>query len=435
MKVLGIITEYNPFHKGHKYHIEEAKRITGADYVIAVMSGDFVQRGAPAITSKYDRTSMALYNGVDIVLELPVCYATGSAQYFSLGAVSLLDGLGIVDYLCFGSECGDIEILKEAADLFYNSTEGFQTILTSYIREGISYPAARAMAAKQILISMNKDKSSLLLKAISEPNNILGIEYIHALRQIRSSIEPFTIKRHKAHYHDKHINNSNNECIVSNHVNDSNDGISSATAIRAILEKIKTRSDLTNINGSVPQNIYKYFMDNHYVTYPITINDFSPIIKYKLLSESSMKLSNYLDLSSDIADRIKSMDIWQLGISELSQRIKTKNITLTRVNRGLIHVLLNIYQEEFREYLDDNIIYYARILGMRKEASHLIRKIKKQGRLPVINKVSLAYKQLDSLGLRMLKQDIFASHLYNQIIYDKFKTIIPNEYKHGICLI
>src|SRR5690554_4813177 len=117
MKVLGIITEYNPFHKGHKYHIEEAKRITGADYVIAVMSGDFVQRGTPAITSKYDRSLMALYNGVDMVFELPVCYATGSAQYFALGAVSLLNGLGIVDYLCFGSECGDIELLKEAAQL------------------------------------------------------------------------------------------------------------------------------------------------------------------------------------------------------------------------------------------------------------------------------------------------------------------------------
>jgi uncharacterized HAD superfamily protein len=140
-------------------------------------------------------------------------------------------------------------------------------------------------------------------------------------------------------------------------------------------------------------------------------------------------------LSSDIADRIKNIDMIDLSIEELSQSIKTKNITLTRVNRSLIHVLLNIKKEAFQEYIDDKIIYYARILGMKKEASHLIRKIKKHERLPIITKVSSAYTQLDPLGLQMLNQDIFASHLYNQIIYDKFKTTIVNEYKHGICLI
>ena len=434
MKVLGIITEYNPFHKGHKYHIEEAKRITGADYVIAVMSGDFVQRGTPAITSKYDRSLMALYNGVDMVFELPVCYATGSAQYFALGAVSLLNGLGIVDYLCFGSECGDIELLKEAAQLLNSPSESFQSLLYSYIKDGISYPAARALAAEQTLLSENKDKSSQLLEAISEPNNILGIEYINALKQIESTIIPVTIRRHKAHYHDKYINHDNDK-NNSKANNDYSDGISSATAIRAILENTKISSDLNLVKGSVPKNVYEYFIRKHYTTYPITIEDFAAIIKYKLLSESSRELATYLDLSSDIADRIKNIDMIDLSLEELSQSIKTKNITLTRVNRSLIHVLLNIKKEAFQEYIDDKIIYYARILGMKKEASHLIRKIKKHERLPIITKVSSAYKQLDPLGLQMLNQDIFASHLYNQIIYDKFKTTIVNEYKHGICLI
>ncbi len=419
MKVLGIITEYNPFHNGHRYHIDEAKKITGADYVIAVMSGDFVQRGAPAIASKYDRTIMALNNGVDLVFELPVYYATGSAQYFALGAVRLLNSLGIVNYLCFGSECGDISILKEAAQLFSNPTKGFQACLYSFIREGLTYPAARAKAAKQILDTEQNTETSKMLDIISEPNNILGIEYIKALLQLNSSIIPITLTRQQAHYHDETINNE----------------ISSATAIRNFLQDDINPAGLNAIRKSVPKSVYDYFSDNHYTTFPVTIEDFASIIKYKLLSESPNKLSKYLDLSSDIAARIKNIDISNYSISELSQKIKTKNITLTRVNRALLHVLLNINKDILEEFISDDIIYYARLLGIKKEASHLIRIINEYGKLPVITKVSIADKQLNSLGMKMLNKDIFATHLYNQAIYDKYKTLIPNEYKHGICLL
>ncbi len=417
MKVLGIITEYNPFHNGHKHHIEEAKKITGADYVIAVMSGDFVQRGAPAIMSKYDRSLMALDNGVDLVFELPVCYSTGSAQYFALGAVSLLNSLGIVDYLCFGSESGEIKILEEAANLFYYPNESLQNILYSYIREGFSYPAARSKAAHHILNNDSKSTNNYILKVISEPNNILGIEYIKALKQIDSSITPITIKRHVANYHDEEPGSL----------------ISSATSIRRVLERT-SEVDLSSTKNSVPKSVHDYFTDNSLITYPITIEDFSAIIKYKLLYENSSELSSYLDLSSDIADRIRNIDIQDLGIRELSQIIKTKNITLTRVNRALIHVLLNIRKEMFQEYIEKDIVYYLRVLGMKKEASHLIRKIKSYGRLPVITKVSRANKQLDALGMQMLNQDILATHLYNQVIYDKWGTNLANEYKHGIII-
>lgn len=416
--VLGIITEYNPFHNGHKYHIEEAKKITGADYVIAVMSGDFVQRGNPAVISKYNRSLMALNNGVDLVLELPVCYATGSAQYFALGAVTLLDRLGIIDYICFGSECGDIKALEKASDIFINPSEDFERLLYSYIRDGFSYPAARAKAAAETLDNNTTSDSSYINKIISEPNNILGIEYIKVLKETNSYIRPVTIKRHKAHYHDKNPSSL----------------ISSATAIRGVLESNSKRK-LSSVKSSVPQNVYDYFTSYHNVTYPITLEDFSSVIKYKLLSESSRELSAYLDLSSDLADRIKNIDFQGLGITELSQKIKTKNITLTRVSRALIHVLLNIRKEAFQEYIQDDIVYYIRVLGMKKEASHLIRRIKSHGRLPVITKVGGSNKLLNPLGLRMLDQDIFATHLYNQVMYDKFKITIPNEYKHGICIL
>ena len=184
--------------------------------------------------------------------------------------------------------------------------------------------------------------------------------------------------------------------------------------------------------ASVPKSVYDYFTDNHNIRYPITIEDFAAIIKYKLLFEDNKELASYLDLSSDIADRIKNIDIQDKCMTKLSQDIKTKNITLTRVNRALIHVLLNIKKESFQEYMEKGIIYYLRVIGMKKEASHLIRKIKSQGRLPVITKVSRANQQLDTLGMRMLNQDIMATHLYNQVIHDKFRTSILNEYKHGI---
>jgi predicted nucleotidyltransferase len=328
--------------------------------------------------------------------------------------------MGIVDYICFGSESGDIKVLEEAANIFFNPTESFQRILYSYIREGFSYPAARAKAAdKAHGMDSQSNNTYIAAKLISEPNNILGIEYIKALKQLGSSIKPVTIRRHMANYHDKNPGSL----------------ISSATAIRSVLVK-NHKTDLSSITSSVPKNVYDYFIDNHYITYPITIEDFATIIKYKLLSESSRELSTYLDLSSDIADRIKNTDIQGLSMDELSQSIKTKNITLTRVNRALIHVLLNIRKESFQEYIDDVYpVYYLRLLGMKKEASHLLRKIKDQGKLPVITKVSRAYKQLDTLGMRMLEQDILATHIYNQVMHDKFNTTIINEYKHGICMI
>ncbi len=430
MKVVGLITEYNPFHNGHKYHIEKAKELTGADYVIAVMSGNYVQRGTPAIINKYARTMMALNNGVDLVFELPVCYSTSSAQYFALGAVALLSRLGVIDYICFGSECGDIEILQETANLFINSPNNFQTLLYSYIKEGFSYPAARAKAAECILTPDENEKNTELLKVISEPNNILGIEYIRALRQINSSIKPLTIKRYKAGYHDKTIYTGSSDVP-----DDNKDCISSATAIRNVLENPRKIEELPVIKISVPEWVYVYLSDNYNVTYPITIEDFSSIIKYKLMSESNDELMTYLDLSSDLADRIKNTDLTECSVSKLSMDIKSKNVTLTRINRALIHVLLNIKTETFKEYINDGIIYYARILGMKKETSHLVRMIKKHGDIPVITKVANSYRQLDSKGMSMLNQDIFASHLYNQAVYAKFYTVIPNEYKYGICIL
>lgn len=427
MKVVGLITEYNPFHNGHKYHIDESKKKTGADYVIAVMSGNYVQRGTPAVIDKYSRTEMALANGADLVLELPVCYATASAEYFAHGAVSLLERLGIVDYLCFGSECGDISLLDEAANFLLDTPPSFDHYLQTYLREGFTYPAARGKALQDYLKEQHPNYPVNLANVLTEPNNILGIEYMKALLRLNSKITPLTIQRISAHYHDSNLNTE---------ISSGSATISSATAIRrAIFSKgLDADNYFEEIRHSVPNDVFCALKKYHQIRYPILEEDFSQVIKYKLLYESKESLSEYLDISDDLADRLKKYSNSDKTISELAQDIKTKNLTLTRINRALIHILLNIKSKTVEEYNREGYTQYARVLGVKKESSHLLRKIEQNESIPIITKVSKAEQQLSPIAFRMLQEDILASHMYNQAVYKKYSTPIPNEYKHGIIL-
>ena len=429
MKVAGIITEYNPFHNGHKLHIDETMRITGADYVIAVMSGNFVQRGTPAILDKYSRARMALSNGVDIVLELPVCYATGSAEYFAIGAISLLDKLGIVDCICFGSECGDIDMLTQAAELLLKAPQVLDDALLSYLKEGFTYPAARAKAVEQYLFSSgNPEAYANIASVISEPNNILGLEYIKALKRLSSTITPYTIHRQDAHYHEDNLTGVNTDCLIGRI-------ISSATAIRKALPSIGSIPELAAVKNSVPEDVFEFLVANYRNIYPITEEDFLRIIKYKLLSEDSNSLTDYVDITPDLADRIMKITDIDTSLAILTKRVKTKNLTHTRINRAFIHLLLNIREEAFREYIKNDYTFYARVLGLREEASHLLRRITDNGNIPVITKVAKAEEQLSPMGMQMLSEDIFAAHVYNQAVQEKYSNSISNEYKHGICIL
>ena len=196
MKITGLITEYNPFHNGHLYHIKKAKEITGADAVIVIMSGNFVQRGAPAIMPKRLRTEIALNAGVSLVIELPVCYATGSAEYFASGAISILDSLGCIDSICFGSECGDYKKLEHIAKILADEPEAYRLSLKNQLKTGLSFPKARQNGLKEY----SKDDS--LDEILEHPNNILGIEYVKALYLQKSPIKAYTIKRIVSDYHD-----------------------------------------------------------------------------------------------------------------------------------------------------------------------------------------------------------------------------------------
>lgn len=442
MKTVGLITEYNPFHNGHKYHMEEARRLSGADYVIVVMSGNFVQRGAPAVIDKYSRTEMALQQGADLVLELPVCYATGSAEFFAHGAVSLLDKLGVVDYLCFGSECGQLKLLMQVAKFLSTAPGSYQDSLRTCLKAGLTYPAARLKALTQSLEGPEAAEAHLLAQVLAEPNNILGIEYLKALLYFQSDIQPLTLKRISSHYHDIHLSghlpgpHSSLSEAQEAEAEQQEEIISSATSVRrALQQETASGRDLCQIKNSVPVEVFKMLQTSHTRTCPITEEDFSALIKYRLLTEDRKTLSGYQDITGDLADRLKKIADYNKTISELAQDIKTKNMTLTRINRALLHLLLNIRTENVREYNKNGYTQYARILGLRKQSSTLLRQIEEVCRLPLLTRVSNAKELLPSLGLQMLSEDITAAHLYNQAVYEKYHSAILNEYRHGTVIL
>ncbi|SCH32891.1 Protein of uncharacterised function (DUF795) [uncultured Ruminococcus sp.] len=405
MKTVGLITEYNPFHNGHAYHIEKAKMLTGADRVIVVMSGDFVQRGAPAVMPKHLRTESALLSGASLIIELPVCFATGSAEYFAQGSISLLNQLGCIDSICFGSECGDLHLLKEIAQILADEPIEYQTALKQALKEGASFPAARQEA-----LNIYSDKYSEIL---ASPNNILGIEYLKALAKIHSKMEPFTIKRIGAGYHDMDIDGQ----------------FSSATAIRSDiyqLADVNSSSEslpLTHIQTQVPSSCHELMKKNYQTRYPVKADDFSLLLKAKLLSETAGSLSHYLDMSPELANRILRLRNDYLSFEQFCDLLKTKELTRSRISRSFIHVLLGITNDWLTAIKAP--APYARILGFRRDHADLLGILKRTSGIPLIT--SPARAVLADTAYQMLELDIYASDLYESVITDLYGTPFHNE--------
>lgn len=405
MKTVGLITEYNPFHNGHAYHIEKAKMLTGADRVIVVMSGDFVQRGAPAVMPKHLRAESALLSGASLIIELPVCFATGSAEYFAQGSISLLNQLGCIDSICFGSECGDLHLLKEIAQILADEPIEYQTALKQALKEGASFPAARQEA-----LNIYSDKYSEIL---ASPNNILGIEYLKALAKIHSKMEPFTIKRIGAGYHDMDIDGQ----------------FSSATAIRSDiyqLADVNSSSEslpLTHIQTQVPSSCHELMKKNYQTRYPVKADDFSLLLKAKLLSETAGSLSHYLDMSLELANRILRLRNDYLSFEQFCDLLKTKELTRSRISRSFIHVLLGITNDWLTAMKAP--APYARILGFHRDHADLLGILKRTSDIPLIT--SPARAVLADTAYQMLELDIYASNLYESVITDLYGTPFHNE--------
>ena len=412
MKVCGIIAEYNPFHNGHLHHLQESIRLTQADYIIVVMSGNFMQRGTPALMDKYERAKAALECGADLVIELPSYYAAGSAEYFALGAVSLLDKLGTITHLCFGSECGDIEFLSKVAEITGDESDTYQKCLQSHIKEGKSYPSARTAAILEVCPELSSRISSL-----TTPNNILGIEYLKALKHLNSTITPITLKRCGSDYHDIRLGMNQ----------------SSATAIR---QAISNDVDFNELATQMPQASFELL--SKYLSYnqPIFLRDFSEVLYYKLLTERDNGFTDYIDVSQSLSDRIcKNLYAFD-GFEAFCNLLKTKEVTYSRISRCLLHILLDMQKKELDHYINElEITPYARILGFKKASSTLLTEISKYSSIPMITKLADASNILSANAFEMLKKEILINDIYSCIRASKNKKPMTNEYTTPIVIV
>ncbi|MBO4347656.1 MAG: nucleotidyltransferase [Lachnospiraceae bacterium] len=411
MKVAAIIAEYNPLHNGHEFQIKRAKQLTGADFVIVIMSGDFTQRGVPAVIDKYERTRMALNAGADLVFELPLYYSCSSAEYFASGAINLINKIGIVDYLVFGSECGDIKILTDIADVLNKRKSELSDVIHTLVKEGMSYPMARVRAVEEAIPNSYEH-----VEAMNYPNNILGFEYIRALKQFESNIIPITNLRIGAGYHDRMMDNP----------------ICSSLAIRSSLEET---GKLERIRSQVPFHVYKILEEKYDKSFPVLNSDISSILKYKLLLDEGKGYEEYLDISPSFSDKIiKNLNKYE-SYSQFCELLKSKDITYVRVARNLLHILLNIRKESMKNYKENGYIFYARILGFKKSSDEVLSALKANSSIPIISKLADARHQLTPIGMEMLETDIQAAHIYDTIVSEKYNVPTVSEFSREIVII
>lgn len=416
MKIAAIIAEYNPFHKGHQFQIAETRRITGADYIIVLMSGDFVQRGTPALCNKYLRTRMALAGGADVVLELPSLYAVSSAEFFAQGSVTLLDKLGVIHYLSFGSECGNINVFTNCAAQLLSPTKEQETLTATLNANGMSYPLARQQALIQTLSACPDTASRTVsdtISLLSSPNNILGLEYCKALLSAGSSILPVTIQRKGGNYHDTTLSSD------SSH-------FASASAIRLGLHNASVE-----YFSHLPETVLKIFKEEQIPQTFLTEDSFSLLLYYKLLSEQNAGFTGYLDCSQELSDKIRKYLPDYRSFSQFCNLLKSKNLTYTRISRTLLHILLNIQKpESYHDSIRNRSlpVPYVRLLGFQKKSSPVLSAIKQNSSIPLISNLADASKVLTEKEFLMLKQDIYVCNVYEAVFSAKNNREPLNEY-------
>lgn len=405
MKIVGLITEYNPFHAGHLYHMQQARELTGADYCVVLMSGSFVQRGEPAIFDKYLRTKTALLAGADLVLEIPAAFSTASAHEFAAYGVALLSAIG-VDAAVFGSECGQIEILKQAAYALNHESAEFQERLRKGLKAGLTYPQARAKA-----LEMEDTRASVL----SSPNNILGIEYLRAAEDLHSPMEFYTISRKGSGYHEDTLADAN---------------FPSASAIRGIIRNSLSKDkDLLDILAShLPAVTHPAYTG----AVPVFVDDFSELLNAAVLQMQAT--FSIADLSPELAARLAKPPYFPLSFEERIQALKTRQLTYTRVSRALLHLVLGMREEDISRWKDEGYALYARILGFRRQSSPLLSCLHKKSSIPLITKMADAAQNLSPSALALLEQEVYASHLY-QTVRMKRSGVFQNEYTEGLVFV
>lgn len=412
MKAVGLVTEYNPFHNGHLYHLNKAMEITEADISVAVMSGDFVQRGEPAVLDKYTRTSMALNSGVNLVVELPVNYAVSSAESFAAGALKVLDYIK-ADSIAFGSESGNIERLSKLAHILCDNEDTLYKEISKYTANGISYAAARQKVVEKLT---DKDTAAMLTSS----NNILAVEYLKAIIKNNYAIKPYTLQRQGDSYNDTDIRSE----------------YASATALR---ENLKA----DNISEYIPVKAGLILSSNTNYIYP---DDITEVLFTRLLDilfasnyDKNVFIENvmqYPDVSKEIAGRLyksamdmitrtvpqgaESKDNGLFSFGSLCEHIKTKEVPLSRIKRALVRITLGFDKKHMEKYANEP---YIRVLGFDKKGQEYLSYIRKTVEAPLITKTA-DYKE-------MLLDDIHAANIYNMIVVGKYGVKELGDFVRG----
>lgn len=412
MKAVGLVTEYNPFHNGHLYHLNKAMELTGADISVAVMSGDFVQRGEPAVLDKYTRTSMALNSGVNLVVELPVNYAVSSAESFAAGALKIFDYIK-ADSIAFGSESGDIERLSKLAHILCDNEDTLYKEISKYTANGISYAAARQKVVEKLT---DKDTAAMLTSS----NNILAVEYLKAIIKNNYAIKPYTVQRQGDSYNDTDIRSE----------------YASATALR---ENLKA----DNISKYIPVKAGLILSSNTNYIYPDDITEalFTRLLDILFASnyDKNVFIENvmqYPDVSKEIAGRLyksamdmitrtvpqrsESKDNWAFSFGSLCEHIKTKEVPLSRIKRALVRITLGLDKKHMEKYSNAP---YIRVLGFDKKGQEYLSYIRKTVEVPLITKTA-DYKE-------MLLDDIHAANIYNMMVAGKYGVKELGDFVRG----
>ncbi|MCS0787340.1 nucleotidyltransferase [Cytobacillus firmus] len=396
MNATGVIVEYNPFHNGHAFHLEQAKKVSGAETIIAVMSGNFLQRGEPALVSKWKRAEMALRSGADIVFELPYQFAVQQADIFASGAVSILEAAGCSS-LCFGSESGSMESFHQTLSFLEEHNSAYQERIRVHLDAGFSYPKATSMA----FLDLNPEGE---LVDLSKPNNILGFQYLKSARRQYSSMELFTVARKSAGYHDEQF---------------ASDSIASATSIRKAL--FSKNGEIESIRQYVPETTYQGLLQ-----YKREFGGFHqweqywPFLKFRLVHLQPEKLRDIYEMEEGLEHRFLSAALQAQTFQQFMEKIKTKRYTWTRLQRACVHILTNTEKTEMpNKPLKAD---YLHLLGMSKNGRKYLNRHKSELKLPLISRIS-------SRAAQQLQLDIKASRVYAMgIDGGRDRTLMQKEF-------
>lgn len=389
-RVIGVVAEYNPFHNGHYYHLQATKEITGAEYCVAVISGNFTQRGDTSIVNKWAKAYMAICGGADLVIELPTVYSISSAENFASGAVKILDNLKVVDAISFGAEANDLATLNNIANVLYEEPKAYTNILSHELKKGISYPAARENALMMYLNDIKRYANTL-----SSPNNILAIEYLKALKIQKSKLAPIMIKRKKVYYNDNKIV----------------DDFASATAIRKLLQD----GEYANLRKVIPRSSYTIIgQESRKGGMVLSLAKYEKEIIYALRKMTVEEIADLPDVSEGLQFAIKNAANEANNLKDLISNIKSKRYTQTRIQRILLYALLGIDKKLMEN--SRKVVPYVRVLGFTQKGKSLLSEISRRN--PKLNIITSLKKYMNQnqnknkVLAEMLEKDIFATDVY-----------------------